>query len=77
MATNSVLNQGLAPQFVAAETLRTLVPVLQPIKEIAVTDFSSYVDRIGNVVHTRLASPLTSALVRLACPAASLATCAD
>ena len=61
MATNSVLNQGLAPQFVAAETLRTLVPVLQPIKEIAVTDFSSYVDRIGNVVHTRLASPLTSA----------------
>jgi len=61
MATNSVLNQGLAPQFVAAETLRTLVPVLQPIKEIAVTDFSSYVDRIGNVVHTRLASPLTAA----------------
>jgi len=60
MATNSVLNQGLAPQFVAAEALRTLVPVLQPIKEIAVTDFSSYVDRIGSTVHTRLASPLTA-----------------
>ena len=60
MASNSVLNQGLAPQFVAAETLRTLVPVLQPVKEIAVTDFSSYVDRIGNVVHTRLAAPLTA-----------------
>ena len=60
MATNSVLNQGLAPQFVTAETLRTLVPVLQPLKKIAVTDFGSYVSRIGNVVHTRLASPFTA-----------------
>jgi len=60
MATNSVLNQGLAPQFVAAETLRTLVPVLQPLKEICVTDWSPYVANIGNVVHTRLAAPLTA-----------------
>lgn len=60
MATNAVLNQGLAPQFVTAETLRTLVPVLQPLKKIAVTDFGSYVSRIGNVVHTRLASPFTA-----------------
>jgi len=60
MATNSVNNQGLAPQFVAAETLRTLVPVLQPLKAIAVTDFGAYVARLGQVVHTRLASPFTA-----------------
>lgn len=60
MATNAVLNQGLAPQFVAAETLRTLVPVLQPLTKIAVTDFGPYVARLGQTVHTRLASPFTS-----------------
>jgi hypothetical protein len=60
MATNSVNNQGLAPQFVAAETIRTLVPVLVPLRKIAVTDFGSYVARIGQVVHTRLASPFTA-----------------
>lgn len=51
--SNSVLNQGLAPQFVAAETLRTLVPMLQPLNKIVTTDFSSYVAEKGQVVHTR------------------------
>jgi len=60
MATNSVLNQGLAPQFVSAETIRTLTPVLQPITAIAVTDMGSYLSRIGSTIHTRLAAPFTA-----------------
>jgi len=53
--SNSVLNQGLAPQFVAAETLRTLVPVLAPLNKVVTTDFSAYVAEKGQVVHTRYA----------------------
>ena len=60
MSTNNVLNQGLAPQFVAAETLRTLVPVLAPLNKIATTDFSSYVAEKGQVVHTRYADSFTA-----------------
>ena len=58
--SNSVLNQGLAPQFVAAETLRTLVPVLAPLTKIAVTDFGSYVAEKGQVVHTRYANKFSA-----------------
>lgn len=58
--SNSVLNQGLAPQFVAAETLRTLVPVLAPLNKIATTDFSAYVAEKGQVVHTRYADAFTA-----------------
>ena len=58
--SNSVLNQGLAPQFVAAESLRTLVPVLAPLKAIAVTDFGAYIAEKGNVVHTRFANKFTA-----------------
>ena len=54
--SNSVLNQGLAPQFVAAETLKTLVPVLAPLNKIVTTDFSAYVAEKGQVVHTRFAN---------------------
>jgi hypothetical protein len=54
--SNNVLNQGLAPQFVAAETLRTLVPVLAPLNKIVTTDFSAYVAEKGQVVHTRFAN---------------------
>ena len=57
---NSVLNQGLAPQFVAAETLRTLVPVLAPLNKIVTTDFSAYVAEKGQVVHTRFANSFTA-----------------
>jgi len=60
MSTNSVLNQGLAPQFVAAETLRTLVPVLAPLNKIVTTDFSAYVAEKGQVVHTRYADAFTA-----------------
>jgi len=60
MSTNSVLNQGLAPQFVAAETLRTLVPVLSPLNKIVTTDFSSYVAEKGQVVHTRYADSFSA-----------------
>lgn len=60
MSTNNVLNQGLAPQFVAAETLRTLVPVLAPLNKIVTTDFSSYVAEKGQVVHTRYADSFTA-----------------
>ena len=59
--SNAVLNQGLAPQFVAAETLRTLVPVLAPLNKIVTTDFSSYVAEKGQVVHTRYADSFTAA----------------
>lgn len=58
--SNSVLNQGLAPQFVAAETLRTLVPVLAPLNKIVTTDFSNYVAEKGQVVHTRYANSFTA-----------------
>jgi hypothetical protein len=58
--SNSVLNQGLAPQFVAAETLRTLVPVLAPLNKIVTTDFSAYVAEKGQVVHTRFANKFTA-----------------
>ena len=57
---NNVLNQGLAPQFVAAETLRTLVPVLAPLNKIVTTDFSAYVAEKGQVVHTRFANKFTA-----------------
>ena len=58
--SNSVLNQGLAPQFVAAETLRTLTPILAPLTKVAVTDFGSYVGEKGQVVHTRYANKFTA-----------------
>jgi hypothetical protein len=58
--SNSVLNQGLAPQFVAAETLRTLTPILAPLSKIAVTDFGSYVAEKGQVVHTRFANKFSA-----------------
>ena len=58
--SNSVLNQGLAPQFVAAETLRTLVPVLAPLNKVVTTDFSSYVAEKGQVVHTRYADAFSA-----------------
>jgi hypothetical protein len=58
--SNSVLNQGLAPQFVAAETLRTLVPVLAPLNKIVTTDFSAYVAEKGQVVHTRYSNSFTA-----------------
>lgn len=58
--SNNVLNQGLAPQFVAAETLRTLVPVLAPLNKIVTTDFSAYVAEKGQVVHTRFANKFTA-----------------
>jgi hypothetical protein len=58
--SNNVLNQGLAPQFVAAETLRTLVPVLAPLNKIVTTDFSAYVAEKGQVVHTRFANSFTA-----------------
>ena len=58
--SNAVLNQGLAPQFVAAETLRTLVPVLAPLNKIVTTDFSSYVAEKGQVVHTRYADSFSA-----------------
>lgn len=60
MSSNSVLNQGLAPQFVAAETLRTLVPVLAPLNKVVTTDFSAYVAEKGAVVHTRYADAFTA-----------------
>lgn len=58
--SNSVLNQGLAPQFVAAETLRTLVPMLAPLNKIATCDLSAYVAEKGQVVHTRYADAFTA-----------------
>ena len=57
---NNVLNQGLAPQFVAAETLRTLVPILAPLNKIVTTDFSAYVAEKGQVVHTRFANSFSA-----------------
>jgi len=58
--SQNIINPGLAPQFVAAETLRTLVPVLSPIKSFAVTDFSAYVAEKGQTVNTRFAGKSTA-----------------
>ena len=44
---------GLTLQLVAEESLRTLVPQLQPLTKIAVTDFGAYVAERGTTVHTR------------------------
>ena len=51
---------GLTLQLVAEESLRTLVPELVPLTEIAVTDFGSYVAERGSTVHTRYAGSFTS-----------------
>lgn len=59
MATNSI--GGLSLQLVAEESLRTLVPQLQPLTKIAVTDFGSYVADRGTSVHTRYAGKFTAA----------------
>ena len=60
--SNNVVNPGLAPQFVAAETLLTLVPQLAPLNSICTTDFSAYVAEKGQVVHTRFANKFTASL---------------
>jgi hypothetical protein len=51
---------GLTLQLVAEESLRTLVPELVPLTEIAVTDFGSYVAERGTTVHTRYADSFTA-----------------
>jgi len=51
---------GLTLQLVAEESLRTLVPQLQPLTKIAVTDFGSYVAERGTTVHTRYAGKFTA-----------------
>jgi len=58
MSTNSI--GGLTLQLVAEESLRTLVPQLQPLTKIAVTDFGSYVAERGTTVHTRYAGKFTA-----------------
>lgn len=58
MATNSI--GGLTLQLVAEESLRTLVPQLQPLTKIAVTDFGAYVAERGTTVHTRYAGKFTA-----------------
>jgi len=52
---------GLTLQLVAEESLRTLVPQLQPLTKIAVTDFGAYVAERGSTVHTRYAGKFTAA----------------
>jgi hypothetical protein len=52
---------GLTLQLVAEESLRTLVPQLQPLTKIAVTDFGAYVAERGTTVHTRYAGKFTAA----------------
>ena len=52
---------GLTLQLVAEESLRTLVPELQPLTKIAVTDFGAYVAERGTTVHTRYAGKFTAA----------------
>jgi len=59
MATNAI--GGLSLQLVAEESLRTLVPQLQPLTKIAVTDFGSYTAERGTGVHTRFAGKFTAA----------------
>jgi len=59
MATNSI--GGLTLNLVAEESLRTLVPQLQPLTKIAVTDFGSYVAERGTSVATRYAGKFTAA----------------
>ena len=51
---------GLTLQLVAEESLRTLVPELVPLTEIAVTDFGNYVAERGTTVHTRYAGSFTA-----------------
>lgn len=51
---------GLTLQLVAEESLRTLVPQLQPLTKIAVTDFGAYVAERGTTVHTRYAGKFTA-----------------
>lgn len=51
---------GLTLQLVAEESLRTLVPELVPLTEIAVTDFGNYVAERGTTVHTRYASSFSA-----------------
>lgn len=51
---------GLTLQLVAEESLRTLVPELVPLTEIAVTDFGAYVAERGTTVHTRYADSFTA-----------------
>ena len=51
---------GLTLQLVAEESLRTLVPELVPLTEIAVTDFGNYVAERGTTVHTRYADSFTA-----------------
>jgi len=58
MSTNAI--GGLTLQLVAEESLRTLVPQLQPLTKIAVTDFGSYVAERGTTVHTRYAGKFTA-----------------
>lgn len=58
--SNSVQNPGMAPQFVASETLRTLVPVLAPLNKIVTTDFGAYVAEKGQTVHTRFSNKFTA-----------------
>jgi len=58
MATNAI--GGLTLQLVAEESLRTLVPQLQPLTKIAVTDFGAYVAERGTTVHTRYAGKFTA-----------------
>ena len=60
MSTNSVLNQGLAPQFTIPETIRALTPALAPIDKIFTTDFSYAVAEKGQVVHSRFGNLFTA-----------------
>ena len=58
--SNSVLNQGLAPQFTIPETIRALTPALAPIDKIFTTDFSYAVAEKGQVVHSRFGNLFTA-----------------
>ena len=58
--SNSVLNQGLAPQFTIPETIRALTPLLAPIDKIFTTDFSYAVAEKGQVVHSRFGNLFTA-----------------
>lgn len=58
MSTNSI--GGLSFQMITQENLRTLVPQLQPLTKIAVTDFGSYIAEKGASIHTRYAGKFTA-----------------
>jgi len=58
--SNNVQNSSLAPQFVAAESLRTLTPQMVKLKQIATTDFGDYVSDVGQTVFTRYANSFTA-----------------